>query len=80
MAQPETKPGGEENASPVMGQGVLNTEWIHGILDAKLILYQASSWSPGGRKAIANWLRDQADQLEMQGQHYSDIFTANRDH
>ena len=51
-----------------------------GTLDARLALYNAGEWTPGGRKEIANWLRREADQLELQGQHYGECYMAKREH
>lgn len=43
---------------------------------ARLTLRGAGEWSKEGRKAIADWLRAQADGLENEGHNYSVKFTA----
>lgn len=43
---------------------------------ARLVIHRAGEMTPEGREDIAAWLRNQAMQLENDGDNYSKVFTA----
>lgn len=43
---------------------------------ATVTLHGAGEWTENGRRDIADWLRDQAWDLENEGENYSKRFTA----
>lgn len=46
------------------------------VVPAKLIFRRASEWTDEGRKEVADWLRQCAENLEEDGSNYSASFTA----